>query len=255
MTNKYCLSILTLVTLFCIGEAKALAVKRCDPTASQEMIRAQEFIQDYMDPIFAEWETRIDSFPERLQRKVRNKFSKMKQRYRKKTANVVLICQDDKKGCINNRYLGVAKWKKRVFSDDRGNKIRVCYYDHVSIGSSFCNLVDTVAHEIAHKAAIPKQKGHSKRPFTVFNTDPVYQFGDAAKTICQNADLLGALVNDALEGMSNRPIGTSCSLNDQCGTGKCEGKVPDKLCVCRNDSDCAVGERCKTKGVNQCVAR
>ncbi len=229
----------------------AVSIKKCDPVAAGEMVRAHKFVTDNIDTILANWESRISTFPSKLQRKVNKKLARLEARYKRKVAKAVLVCQDNKKGCTRNRYLGVANWS--LIKKGRGNKVKICYYDHLSMGVSFCNLVNTVAHEIAHKAAIPKQKGHNKNPSPA--TDPVYQMGNAAQAICNNEVAAGRIVNSSLQGMNNRPIGTACELNDQCATGKCEGRVPDKVCVCRRNSDCSSGQRCRKKGINQCVRR
>ncbi len=51
----------------------------------------------------------------------------------------------------------------------------------------------------------------------------------------------------------NKDVGQSCSKNQECRTGKCQGNGANRECVCAQDTDCPSGDKCKKRlGKNRC---
>lgn len=214
------LSVFVLVLFMCEGVGYGITIKHCDQTAISETAKAYEMISNNIDNIFNLYETKIPEMQPNKQRKVRNKLLTYKEEFKRKWPNLKIICRDNKKTCIKDKFLGQAKWSG---TGDRGKEVNLCYYDHVRSNQKLCGLVNTIVHELGHEIKIPTGSKHNKAPNR--NTDPVYIFGNAAEEICKVTG------NPILAGSTDRGIGAACYFNDQCVSKKC-GKDEDGENIC-----------------------
>ncbi len=54
---------------------------------------------------------------------------------------------------------------------------------------------------------------------------------------------------------ASKSLGQSCSTNNECASGKCQGAGNARMCVCNVDSDCSSGQYCNNRlGQNRCLA-
>ncbi|NNC99831.1 MAG: M23 family metallopeptidase [Gammaproteobacteria bacterium] len=54
---------------------------------------------------------------------------------------------------------------------------------------------------------------------------------------------------------AGKSMGQSCSTNQECSTGKCQGTGNNRACVCANDSDCSGSQQCKKRPARKNICR
>lgn len=219
-----CISFVSFSTSF----ADSFKIKDCDADAAADVTEAYRFVANNLNKVF----NPMDFLTSKQRDEMKNKWGKL-----------TVDCIDNKAKCVN--------------SDDRlgrahggiGNQVNICYYNHVDLNSSLCELVNSLVHEEGHANGMPIMKDHNNPNATVFNNDLVYRMGGVAEAFCESEAAAGRFSDAPLRGKSQRAMGKSCSKDDQCSTGKCEKGE----CVCKSDSDCP-GQKCKKPlgGINQC---
>lgn len=213
------------------GAARAddFKIKDCDADAAADVALAYQFVANNLGKIFDPM-----TFLTSAQR------SEMK----KKWGRITVDCVDNKKKCSSSStLLGLAH-------GGLGNQVNVCYYNHVDLRHTLCELSASLVHESGHANGLPSMKGHNNPTTAVFDQDLIYRMEGVAEAFCEAEAAAGRFDDAALQGVSRRAIGTNCSVDDQCTTSKCERNE----CVCKVDSDCSGTERCKKPlgGINQC---
>lgn len=211
------------------SNADSFKIKNCDADAAADIAEAYRFVSNNLDAIFDPMTFLTSS--QRVE---------MKRKWDKLTAN----CIDDKQKCVQDPGLA------GMTHGNRGNKINICYYNMVDAGNRLCSIVTTLVHEEGHANGIPRMKGHNQPDLNIHTNDLVYRMGYSAGAFCTTEASAGRFSDVILRGVTNLPLAASCSKNDQCNSGRCElGE-----CVCRQDSDCANGQKCRKPlgGVNQC---
>lgn len=158
--------VMSFMFLVAFNADAAQKVKNCGSAATTEVNRALDFVQDNIGTIMSN---------------TSNMNSKEKKKLRKKVTKTNLKCMDHKNVCKKDtRRMGVSR---HVF-----NKAVVLCYNSLRDfygNNSFCALVDTIAHEIAHVANVHKAKDHNDGP----NNDRVYRLGDSAESLCNSRGL------------------------------------------------------------------
>ncbi len=222
-----------LVLVSCLFVNSSLAdsfkVKDCDANAAADVTEAYRFVANNLNKVF----NPMGFLTSKQREEMKNKWGKL-----------TVDCIDDKNKCVNTgALLGRAH-------GGVGNQVNICYYNHVDLESSLCELVGSMVHEEGHANGIPIMKDHNKPTATVFNNDLVYRMGDVAEAFCEAEALAGRFSDNALRGKSRLAMGRHCDKDDQCVTGKCEKGE----CVCKEDNDCTNGQKCKKPlyGINQC---
>lgn len=210
------------------AQADDFKVVKCDPDAALEVTRAYRFVAAHKDAIF-------DAMTYLT--------SKQRDEMKKKWGRVTIECVDDSRKCANrSRLNGYAH-------GGIGNRVNICYYNHVSRGDSQCDLVNVLVHEEAHANGMPRMKDHNNPTASTFANDLVYRMGNDAQAYCEarpDADRLDI----TLRGKAGLALSNVCSKDDQCSSGKCERGE----CVCKDDNDCPGSQKCKKPlgGINQC---
>lgn len=107
--------------------------------------------------------------------------SKEKKRFKKKMESVNVKCLDDKPACRNHPSRGGVS--RHLFN----SAVVVCYERIKDFfdSSSYCKLVEVIAHEFAHTARVDKDRGHNDGP----NNDEVYRLGYETQALCQSRGL------------------------------------------------------------------
>jgi len=209
--------------------ADSFKVKDCDADAAADITEAYRFVANNLNAVFNPM-----TFLTSKQR------TEMKDKWGKLTVD----CIDNKNKCVNTSgLLGLAH-------GGLGNQVNICYYNHVDVGNTLCELAASLVHEEGHANGLPSMKGHNNPTATVFNNDLIYRMGGVTEAFCEAEARAGRFTDAALRGVSRRAMGASCSKDDQCNTGKCEKGE----CVCDKDSDCSGTAKCKKPlgGINQC---
>jgi len=206
-----------------INPVSAVKIKQCTPPAEDSIREAYKFVTNNLDGIVAQmtWKN--------LKDRHRNEFKRKWERLR-------VRCVDDRRKCVkNSRVAGFAH-------GGIGNTVNICYFNLVDLRGTFCSLVETLVHEKAHADGMPKGKHHND-PFRYPDAfkDTVYRMGDTAGQYCISKKSGGR--NYILKGRSGLGFGKQCSKDDQCQSGRC-GNIKH-TCLCRVDSDCASGKKCK----------
>ncbi len=170
--------------------------------------------------------------------------SKQRDEMKEKWGRLTVECIDDKRTCVNKSGKGGHA------HGGVGNRVNVCYYNHVGLGLSQCDLVNTLVHEEAHANGMPSMKGHDDATPTVLANDLVYRMGNDAQSFCESEAAASRFVDAALRGRDDRALGARCSKDDQCRSGKCERGE----CACKDDNDCTGSQKCRKPlgGINQC---
>ena len=105
---------------------------------------------------------------------------KEKKRLKKKVKNINFKCLDDKKVCKDHNRYGMSR---HLFK----TAIVICYDYHRRHGDeAYCELTDTVLHEIAHASRVEKSDPHKAG-------DRVWRVGRAARKLCRKNNLDRAL--------------------------------------------------------------
>lgn len=212
-----------------VALADEFKVKDCDSTAAGAIRSAHAFVQRNLTAIFDRM-----SFLDAKQR------DEMKRKWPRLTAD----CIDNKPACAKKDGLG-----GRAHGGP-GNQVNICYYNHVDLKLSMCDLVDTLVHEEGHANGMPILKGHNDPTPSIKANDLVYRMGDSARAFCEAEARAGRFTDAALKGRSSLGIGAACGVDDQCRSGKCE----KGNCVCKVDADCGGGMKCRKPlgGLNRC---
>jgi len=221
-------TLLCVLSVF-INPVWAIKVKQCTPPAEKSIKQAYKFVTRNLDGMVADmtW---------------RNMTDRHRDEFKRKWDRLKAKCVDDRRKCINHSdRLGYAH-------GGIGNTVNICYFNMVELNSTFCNLVGILVHEKAHADGMPKGNHHNEPNVypDAFN-DTVYRMGYAAEGYCETRKKGNK--NYMLQGRSGLVIGKQCSKNDQCQSGRC-GNIK-YTCLCRVDSDCGAGKRCK-KVTGQC---
>lgn len=133
--------------------ADSFKVKDCDADAAADITEAYRFVANNLNAIFDPM-----TFLTSKQR------AEMKDKWRKLTVD----CIDNKTKCVNtSNVLGRAH-------GGLGNQVNICYYNHVDLGDTLCELVATLVHEEGHANGLPSMKGHNNPTATVFNNDLIF---------------------------------------------------------------------------------
>jgi hypothetical protein len=200
-------------------------VVKCDSAAAVDVTQAYRVVSENKDAVF-------DAMT----------YLTTKQRDEMKTkwGKLTIECVDDSRKCTNRGALNGHS------HGGIGNRVNVCYYNHVSRRDSLCDLVNTLVHEEAHANGMPTMKGHNNPTPAVFASDLVYRMGNDAQAFCEaqpNADV-------GLRGRAGLALSDVCTKDDQCSSGKCERNQ----CVCNDHNDCPGAQKCKKPlgGINQC---
>lgn len=204
-------------------------VKDCDADAKADIEAAHAFVAQRLNGVFNPM-----TFLTPDQR------DEMKRKWPKLTAD----CIDNRNKCFKEPRLG------GLAHGGLGNQINICYYNLVDLNKTLCDLVGMMVHEEGHANGMPRMNGHNDPTPTIFANDTVYRMGDTAESFCFAEAAAGRFTNRSLRGKSQLAVGAACSKDDQCKSGKCSsGK-----CVCKQDSDCASGFKCKKPlfGTNKC---
>lgn len=170
--------------------------------------------------------------------------SKQRDEMKEKWGRVTVECIDDKRTCVNKSGKGGHA------HSGIGNRVNVCYYNHIGAGLSQCDLVNTLVHEEGHANGMPKMSGHDNPTPSIRANDLVYRMGNDAQSFCESEADAGRFVDATLRGREALGLSASCSQDDQCRSGKCERGE----CVCKDDNDCPGSQKCKKPlgGINQC---
>jgi hypothetical protein len=203
-------------------------VVKCDADGAVEISRAYRFVAENKDEIF-------DAMTYLT--------TKQRDEMKEKWGRVTIECIDDKNTCVKKSGKGGHA------HGGIGNRVNVCYYNHVSRGLSRCDLVNTLVHEEAHANGMPSMKGHDDATPAVVANDLVYRMGNDAQRYCE-AQPQAARFDIALKGRAGLALSDVCSKDDQCSSGKCERNQ----CVCNDNNDCPGAQKCKKPlgGINQC---
>jgi hypothetical protein len=204
-------------------------VKDCDSDAKADIEAAHRFVAQRLSGVFDPM-----TFLSSKQR------DEMKRKWPKLTAD----CIDDRSKCFNNPGLG------GMAHGGPGNQVNVCYYNLVDLSKTLCDLVEVMVHEEGHANGIPRLRGHNNPTPTLKAQDLVYRMGTSAGNFCRAEATAGRFTDSSLRGKAQLLMGATCSKDDQCTTGRCQQGV----CVCKKDSDCASGLKCKKPliGINKC---
>lgn len=200
-------------------------VVKCDSAGAADLAQAYRVVAENKDAIF----DAMTYLTTRQRDEMKTKWGR-----------VTLECVDDSRKCTNRGKLnGHAH-------GGIGNRVNVCYYNHVARRDSLCDLVNTLVHEEAHANGMPSMKNHNDATPTVLANDLVYRMGDDAQAFCEA--LPGA--DAGLRGRAGLALSDVCSKDDQCRSGKCERNQ----CVCNDNNDCPGAQKCKKPlgGINQC---
>lgn len=222
--------------LLCFGisssHASPLKIKNCSASATRDIDWAVDFINQHMDTMLA----RARFIPTKYHHKIKKKWPKTKIKCTTKGS-----CKKPSTGGFHRL----------------GNKIHLCWdnlTDNFTI--SRCELVGIIMHEKAHAANVPIEKRHNdpSEYSYVRSRDLVYRFDAVVTDVCNNPPPVTSNTgSQTIGGESNSKLalGESCSKNKQCGSGKCNRGE----CVCKKNSDCGDGFRCKKRiGKNYCIA-
>lgn len=203
-------------------------VVKCDADGAVEISRAYRFVAENKDEIF-------DAMTYLT--------TKQRDEMKAKWGKLTIECVDDSRKCTDRGALnGHAH-------GGIGNRVNICYYNHVSRGDSLCDVVNTLVHEEAHANGMPRMKGHNDATPAVLANDLVYRMGADAQKYCETHARAKRL-DVALRGRAGLALSDVCSKDDQCSSGKCERGQ----CVCKDDGDCPGSQKCRKPlgGINQC---
>jgi len=197
--------------------AHAYDINNCDATARADIKTAADFLEANMSTLV----DRYTFLTEEQRQEIIRKWARLKIR-----------CADNDNTCSSNT-LGRAH-------GGPGNTINVCYYNEVRIGSSLCDLAQTIMHEQGHAHGFRMVPGHNNPTQYVFDNDPMYRMGSMALNFCEYRAAEKTFTDAALKGVGSRAIGASCTADLQCASSRCS----QNQCVCDEDVDCASGQRC-----------
>jgi len=143
--------------------------KNCSATAQLALDDAFNFVRRHENQLMNDFEV---GKRKATRRRIKRRFSRKINRTRVGCGTGVL-CRTSQDKRVALHAFGIA-----------GNKIRVCYDVMVNRNFRFCDLVDTVAHEMGHSIGIKKDRkfgGHGRN-----GNDRVYQFGWFARGLCES---------------------------------------------------------------------
>lgn len=178
----------------------------CPESAGWDVGRAYVFLVRYAPTVADRWQT---EYLPRLDSKMRKAVDRGLRDFKRRFSNVwqeehfQVGCRDNSPDCSSREHLRgwAPPWSKK------GNvPIRICYANHIADKATFCDLVDTLAHEAGHKVGVPMTKRHNEAAADRHN-DPVYQLGWAAAQVCQEAASRGE-VDPGLIGAAKPPGGS-----------------------------------------------
>lgn len=215
-------SLLFVLSVF-INPVSAFKIKQCTPPAEKSIKQAYNFVANNLDGIVATMTWR------NLKDKHRNEF-------KRKWGRLKAKCADNSRKCTNRSdATGYAH-------GGPGNTVNICYTNMVGLNKTFCSLVGVLVHEKAHADGMPKGKHHNEpKLYPEARNDTVYRMEDAAVAYCENKKI--GTKNYPLKSINGLGIEQQCTNDDQCLSGRC-GNIKH-TCLCRVDSDCGAGKRCK----------
>lgn len=142
--------------------------KHCSAAAQAALVGAFNFVRTHERQLMHDFKV---AKRRGRRRRIRRRFSRKINRTRVGCATAVL-CRTSQDKRVALHAFGIA-----------GNKIRICYDEMLTKNLRFCDLVDTVAHEMGHSIGIKKDRagGHSRN-----QNDRVYHFGHFARGLCES---------------------------------------------------------------------
>ena len=206
--------------------ASALDIDKCDSTSKAEIQTVHAAMTKRVNATVA----RFTWLTEKQRDELKEKWSKLK-----------IDCEDDRNKCSKDSVADDGLIITGFAHGGLGNTVNVCYYNLVEANLTLCSLVGNIWHEKGHADGMPKAFHHNnpaKHP-EVLNDD-VYRMGNAAVSECKASMFVGT-ADRALKGRALLALGASCSKESQCNSAKCK----DGKCVCKRDSDCGSGRKCK----------
>ena len=165
------LGIILTLGLLSAGDARADRVRGCSDEAQANLTEAVRFLDNNMDALK---NAPVDMGRKRAQRR------RVHRKMDKKLGKVRWTC-DWEKRCPGNQNL--------YGNQSRVRQIRLCYSNMVARNATFCDFVDTVAHEFGHRVGLPKSKQHNNFSDPTRREDSVYKFGAYAGQMCRDAGL------------------------------------------------------------------
>ncbi len=165
------------------GAAEASGkVRHCSRVAEGEIKTARGYLRSNINEILRR--SRDLRLSKRERRLIKRKLGK---RTRLRERGVAIRCADSD------------RWRDRFCSHAWGveralfrRRIIICYANMKRTGGTFCDLVDTILHEIGHSAGLPTQRNHNTATITPggVGMDPVWRLGLNAGALCreQGAD-------------------------------------------------------------------
>jgi hypothetical protein len=172
--------LIAVIAVFASPSAAQVSTRQCDSHAIAALQDAINFLEANKTAIKTNF-----TFSHRgpQHRRVRDRFDDMIHDARFDCGARVL-CRTNQDSRIALHWSGIL-----------GSKIRICYEKMVTTPDyDFCDLVNTVAHEIGHGIGIPRKRfgGHGRD-----RDDRVYRFGNFIEDMCR-AQLPGSMANASL---------------------------------------------------------
>jgi hypothetical protein len=141
--------ILLVIALGTANAAHGYEVKNCDAVAESDIKAAAKFLDEHMSTV-------VDLYTFLTE--------KQRQEIVRKWVNLNIRCSDSEKV----REANTTGQAHGGF----GNTINTCYYTHVRLGHSQCELVNTIMHEQGHAHGFRMVPGHNDPTTYHYQNDP-----------------------------------------------------------------------------------
>ena len=147
-----------------IGPSKQHVDNNCDPRSASYTKQATDWLTNHYDDVTGNFHV--------TGRKRKN--NRIRRRLSRKFRNVNVVCYPRNTGICAKKGLGGQANAGQL------RKVHICFKRH----KSFCSLVGTLFHEVAHKARVPHSKIHNNFNNPDRLKDHVYRLGIKARQAC-----------------------------------------------------------------------